>query len=134
MTKFTCRGAWAGSRFENLVLSNLRGLVGPLGLGKAQILSAAPYRRAASRDGKRKGVQVDLLIQTRRSLCIVEIKRRRQIGRDIIDEVAGKVAAFPSRAGISVRTALVYEGHLAPIVEADGYFDAIVSFRQLLGL
>ena len=28
----------------------------------------------------------------------------------------------------------VYDGHLAPIVEADGYFDAIVPFRQLLGV
>ena len=36
--------------------------------------------------------------------------------------------------GMSVRTALVYEGNLAPVVEADGYFDAIVPFRQLLGL
>ena len=35
---------------------------------------------------------------------------------------------------MSVRTALVYEGNLAPVVEADGYFDAIVPFRQLLGL
>ena len=49
-------------------------------------------------------------------------------------EMAGKVAALPRRRGVSIRTALVYEGHLAPIVEADGYFDAIVPFRQLLGL
>ena len=35
---------------------------------------------------------------------------------------------------VSVRTALVYEGHLAPIVEADGYFDAIIPFRRLLGI
>ena len=34
----------------------------------------------------------------------------------------------------SVRTAIVYEGHLAPIVEADGYFDAVIPFRTLLGL
>ena len=27
-----------------------------------------------------------------------------------------------------------YDGGLAPVVEADGYFDAIVPFRQLLGL
>ena len=40
--------------------------------------------------------------------------------------MAAKVAAPPRRRGVSIRTALVYEGHLAPIVEADGYFDAIV--------
>ena len=45
-----------------------------------------------------------------------------------------KVAAIPRRRGVSVRTALVYEGHLAPIVEADGYFDAVVLFARLLGM
>ena len=35
---------------------------------------------------------------------------------------------------LHVGNALVYEGHLAPIVEADGYFDAIVPFRRLQGL
>ena len=123
-----------GLQFENLVLANLAGIAGRLGMGNAQIYSAAPFRRAPSRDGTRKGVQVDLLIQTRRSICVVEIKRRREIGREVIDEVAEKVQRIPHRDGISVRTALVYDGHLAPIVEADGYFDAIVPFRELLGL
>ena len=123
-----------GLQFENLVLSNLRCLVSRLGLGNAQIISAAPYRRAASRDGRRKGVQIDRLIQTRRSVCVVEVKRRREIGRGVIDEVAEKVKAIPARDGISVRTALVYEGRLAPIVEADGYFDSLVPFGSLLGL
>lgn len=87
-------------------------------------------------NGKRKGdgVQIDLLVQTRRSVCVVEVKRQREIGREVIDEVADKVEKLPKRRGISVKTALVYEGHLAPIVEADGYFDAIVPFRTLLGL
>ena len=39
-----------------------------------------------------------------------------------------------SKSPISVRTALVYDGNLAPIVEADGYFDAIIPFRCLLGV
>ena len=64
----------------------------------------------------------------------MEIKRKREIGREVIDDVVEKVRRLPRRNGISVRTALVYEGHLAPVVEADGYFDAIVPFRTLLGL
>ena len=58
----------------------------------------------------------------------------REIGRDVIDEMQEKVKRLPRREGMSVKTALVYEGHLAPIVAADGYFDAIVPFRRLLGL
>lgn len=145
-----------GLAFENLVVNNWPQLLKPLHLDAAQVVSAAPWRRAGSRKatrkkpgrgGKRKtarggarekadrkGVQVDLLLQTRRSLCVVEIKRQREIGRDVIDEVAEKVRRIPRRDGTSVRTALVYEGALAPIVEADGYFDAIVPFRRLLGV
>jgi hypothetical protein len=45
-----------------------------------------------------------------------------------------KVGRFAAPKGFSVRTALVYDGELAPSVEADGYFDAIVPFSRLLGL
>ena len=67
-------------------------------------------------------------------MCVVEVKRQREIGRDVIDEVEEKVKRIPHRDGMSVRTALIYDGHLAPIVEADGYFDSIVPFRSLMGL
>ena len=123
-----------GLAFENLVVNNWPQLLRPLHLASAQVVSAAPWRRAGSRkNGERQGVQVDLLLQTRRSVCVVEVKRQREIGRDIIDEIAEKVRRIPIRAGMSVRTALVYEGHLAPIVEADGWFDAIIPFESLLG-
>lgn len=122
-----------GLAFENLVVNNVRDLMVPLGLGTAHVTSAAPYSRVGSRNGKR-GVQADLLVQTHRSMCVVEVKRQREIGRDVIDEVEEKVRRIPHRDGISVRTALVYEGHLAPIVEADGYFDAVIPFRALLGI
>ena len=51
-----------------------------------------------------------------------------------VDEMIERVRKFPRKADVSVRTALIYEGHLAPIVEADGYFDAIIPARKLLGL
>ena len=38
------------------------------------------------------------------------------------------------RPGVSLRTALVYDGELAPSVEADGYIDSVVSARRILGL
>ena len=126
--------AIAGLAFENLVVNNYRELLAPLGLGAAQIVSAAPYRRVGDRSGAGNGVQVDLLLQTRRSVCLVEVKRMREIGRDVIDEMQEKVRRMPRRNGCSIKTALVYDGNLAPIVEADGYFDAIVPFGQLLGL
>ena len=46
-------------------------------------------------------------------------------GPDEEDDVNDRVLRpLPRRRDVSVRTALVYEGHVAPIMEADGYFDA----------
>ena len=122
-----------GLAFENMVVNNTDKLLEPLGLASSLVVSASPYRKVGRGDS-RNGLQIDLLLQTRRSVCLVEIKRQREIGREVIDEMAEKVRRLPRRDGISVRTALVYEGHLAPIVEADGYFDVIVPFKRLMGL
>lgn len=123
-----------GYAFENLVVNNVSMVIPLLGLGAAQVVSAAPYRRNAPRKSGGEGVQVDLLVQTRRALCVVEIKRRREIGVEIIDEMIERVKKVPRPAGMSVRTALIYEGQISPAVEADGYFDALVPFRNLMGL
>ena len=121
-----------GLQFENLVLNNVLSLAPLLHLGGVPILSAAPFRLPGTKTAK--GCQIDLLLQTRRSACVVEIKRRREIGEEVEAEVARKVARLPIAPGVSVRTALVYDGHLAPVVLGNGYFDAIVPFRALLGL
>ena len=129
------RVALMGLAFEALVVNNYRELIRPLRLEGQLITSAASYRRKTTH-GKngRKGVQIDFLIQTRKALCIVEIKRRESIDRDIIREVDERVRAIRRRDGVSVRTVLVYEGELSPVVAADGYFDTLVPFRKLLGL
>ena len=119
-----------GLQFECLVLNNIAGLLRPLGLDRTVLSSAAPYRRAAHARGE--GCQIDLLLQTRRTTWVVEIKRRREIGTEVIDEVAEKVKRLGIGRRTSVRTALVYSGRLSPAVEADGYFDAIVDAASLL--
>ena len=118
-----------GYAFENLIVNNYAELIPSLHLGNALIESAAPYRRMGD-----AGVQIDLLIQTRRALYIVEIKRQREIGREVEREVEQKVDRLGKHEGKSIRTSLVYEGHLAPIVEADDFFDSIVPVQDLMGL
>lgn len=120
-----------GLQFENLVLANVPSLLPLLGLERTLLKSAAPFRQTATK--RHRGCQIDLLLQADRKVCIVEMKRKGEIGREIEDEVEAKAEALALPRGISVRTALVYEGHLAPGVEADGYFDAIVPIERLLG-
>ena len=122
-----------GLQFENLILNHYPALIDPLHIGNALIESAAPYSRRRKEDGE-EGLQIDLLLQTKYSNFVIEIKRKREIGREVIEEVERKLKKLSTPRGKSARTALVYDGDLAPIVEADGYFDAIIPFRELLGL
>ena len=124
-----------GLAFENLVVNNYRMLLPLLHLDGVVITSAGPYLRRGTKGSRgRRGCQIDLLLQTRRTVCIVEVKRMKEISREIIADVDRKVRAIKRREGVSIRTALVYDGHLAPIAKADGYFDAIVPISKLLGL
>ena len=121
-----------GLQFENLVVSNLRELLPLLGMRGVLLTSAAPYRQR--RTARHPGCQIDLLLQGGKTVCVVEIKRRREIGIGIVEEVNAKIKALRVPHGFSVRAALVYDGALAPSVEASGFFDAIVPASKLLGL
>ena len=124
-----------GLAFENLVVNNWRRILPALHMEEALVTSAGPYFRHASKSPRGKpGVQIDLLVQTKRTFCVVEIKRKREIGKDVVEEVDRKIRALGRPAGVSAKAVLVYDGHLSPSVSAEAYFDAIVSFRDLLGL
>lgn len=119
-----------GTQFETLILNNLPSLAPKLGIGNALVLSAAPFVRNATARGE--GTQIDLLVQTRTALHIVEIKRRASIPATVEDEVREKVRRLRAPRGMSVRTALVYAGELAPEIAERGYFDALISADDLL--
>jgi AAA+ ATPase superfamily predicted ATPase len=119
-----------GLQFENLVLKNLRLLLPLIGVDPVVVKAASPYfQRAANRQ---KACQIDLLIHTRHSLYLCEIKAGMRIGAGIIDEVKEKAMRLSVPGGISIRTVLVYEGELEPTVSRQGYFDFLVPFGELL--
>lgn len=117
-----------GLQFENLIVSHYRELLPYLHLGQALILSAAPFRKSGP-----NGVQVDLLLQLENACYVVEVKHQAQIGKSVEAEVAERVARLPRKGRKSIRTVLVYDGELDPAVEDGGFFDVLVSSRQLLG-
>ena len=78
-------------------------------------------------------MQIGEIVQSQGMICVVEVKRR-DIDNSIIREVDEKVSCISRPPGVSIRTALVFDGIIAPTVEANGYFDAIIPFRRLLGL
>lgn len=119
-----------GCQFENLVVNHVGDLFGHLGVDRSLVLSAAPYVQRGTKRGE--GCQIDLLVQTRRTVFVVEIKRRREIGVEVMDEVAEKVKRLKVASGVSIRTALVYDGRLSPRIEAEHGFDVLVPAQTLL--
>lgn len=119
-----------GLQFENLVINNLKTLCPMIGLEGRLVTSAAPYQRRAT--VKCRGVQIDLLIQTPKSVYLVEIKRREQITAVVEQEMQEKIDRLNLKRGISIRTVLVYDGIIVPELVEDGYFDYLIPAERLL--
>jgi len=122
-----------GLQFESLVVNHYAELLKPLHLENVMIKSAAPFVKRGTKTNS-GGCQIDLLLQTNSTVYVVEIKRKASIGREIIEEMNRKTQRLQLPHETSIRRALVYEGALAKSVEADGYFDAVIPFKSLLGL
>lgn len=120
-----------GYQFENLIVNNYKLLLPILQVDIASLKSAAPF--SVRGDGK-KGLQIDLLLQFSKTVYIIEIKRRNRIGDEVVSEFLQKLELFPRKRGISVRTALVYEGELDSSVKRSEIFDFIVPVEEMLGI
>jgi len=119
-----------GLQVENLVLSSFDALRPKLGLDRVEVINAGPYVQAKTQ--RRAGCQVDLLVRTKRTVHVVEIKLRDVVDRTVIDEVKQKVARLEGVRGLSVRTGLLYAGELDPRIEGEDYFDFVVALEDLL--
>jgi len=118
-----------GLQFENLIQNNVGPLLKKMGLDNVPVLSAAPFRKTGRRGS---GCQIDLLIQTRKAVCVVEVKRMNEIGEEVEKEVARKIACLKLSEGKSIRTVLVYDGRLQPVVRANAYFDFTFDVASFL--
>jgi len=118
-----------GLQFENLVLENLDAIFKALQIPRHIVLSAGPYHQSTTQ--RRKGCQVDLLIQTKRSFYLCELKFRNQIDCSVIREVDQKVDALKLPKSQSIRTVLIYDGQLAPAIEEEQAFDFLIPTSKL---
>jgi hypothetical protein len=78
------------------------------------------------------GCQIDLLIETRYTLYVCEIKFRKKIDKSVISDVSQKIQhlVFPKR--FTVRPILIYAGKLGTGIRDADFFSGIISFEQLL--
>jgi hypothetical protein len=118
-----------GLQFETLVRNNLRSLLPLIGMGGTLLVSAAHYVVRGTKKGD--GAQIDLLLQTAKSACLVEIRRQSFVPASFEDEMRRKVVALRLPRNIAVRTALVHDGDVAPELAENRFIDFLVPVERL---
>lgn len=121
-----------GLQFENLVLNNLNSIIQLLEIPPSSIISASPYFQHATQ--RAKACQIDLLIQTKHTFYVCEIKFRKKIQPDIIETMKNKIETLKIPKTIFVRPVLIYEGELSPKILQEGFFSHTIAFSDLLVL
>jgi uncharacterized protein len=119
-----------GYQFENLVFGNIPALCKHLAVNCASVQSAAPYFQKSTQ--RKKSCQIDLLMQTRHTLYVCEIKFRKRIEPEVIGEVQEKISTLHIPKHMSVRPVLIYEGARSNRLRDDDYFTAQIAFGDLL--
>ena len=121
-----------GLQFENLVIHNSNTLLDALGINWSGCLCDGPYFQTKTQ--RRKGCQIDYLIQCKNALYACEIKfSKNPIGTKVIDEVKEKIARLSIPRFVSIRPILIHAGDVRPIVQESDYFDQIIDWTELMG-
>ena len=119
-----------GLQFENLVLNNIHTICSLLAININTVKSASPYFQKKTQ--RKLPCQIDLLIETKFTFYVCEIKFRKMIAKKVISEVQEKIERLKLPKGYTVRPVLIYSGALASGVKKDGYFDNVIEFDTLL--
>jgi uncharacterized protein len=118
-----------GFQFENLVLTNREPLLRHIGLANTPILNAGPYFQGKTL--RTEGCQIDMLLRTKKSLYVVEIKLRDRILPTCMADVQEKIRRLKLPKGTPCRSVLVYHGALDASIPDEDYFDYLVPFERL---
>jgi len=119
-----------GYQFENLVLNNLQAIVARLDIAPESIISASPYFQRKNR--RQESCQIDLLIHTRHTLYVCEIKFRDRIERSVTGEMAAKIGKLKGARNLSIRPVLVYQGELSAGIRHADLFSNLIDVGELL--
>jgi len=117
-----------GLQFENLVLNNLKKLIEILAINPGSIQFASPYFQSKTKT--QKSCQIDLLIISRHSIYLCEMKFRKKVTKKVIPEVIEKSGKLRIPKHLSVRPVIIYSGDIDPAIETEDYFFRIIHMEE----
>lgn len=121
-----------GFQLESLLLTNRDFLLHALGLDASIVIRDNPYIQTPTT--RRKGCQIDYLIQTKmNSLIICEFKfRKNELSFSILNELKEKSQTLLIPKGFGKALALFHIGGVSPKIEESPLFYRVVDLRDLL--
>lgn len=132
-TEKTPIGNWDaifGLQFENVVMNSLSLIIDALGIAAADVENIGPFFQPATRG--RRGVQIDLLIQTRsRTLHIIEIKTSKSLGMATIDGVRRKIAHLQKTRGYAILPSLITIHPVPSSILDNDFFYRLINLTEL---
>ena len=123
----------AGLQFENLVINSQHEVLSVLKLDNTIVKMYGNYYQ--SRTKKRQGCQIDLLIETSKSIFICEIKYKKKMGKEVVKEIENKLKALKtgqSLKGLNIFKVLIYSGTLSKDLHASDCFSHVINFEDLI--
>jgi AAA+ ATPase superfamily predicted ATPase len=120
-----------GFQLENLLLKNRPRLFQALGIHAQDVVIDNPYAQRAS--GRKKGCQIDYLIQTHSNVLFVcEVKmRRRELGVEVIDAMKTKIDSLAIPKGFGISPVLFHLGPISDALLSSRYFYRIIDIADL---
>lgn len=120
-----------GFQLESLLLKNRSLLYQALGIHSQDVVIDNPYFQKAL--GRKKGCQIDYLIQMRsNTLFVCEVKmRRRELGIEVIDAMKTKIASLSLPKGFGISPVLFHLGPVSDALLSSRYFYRIIDIADL---
>lgn len=120
-----------GFQLENLLLKNRPLIYQALGINAQDIVVDNPYFQKTT--GRKKGVQIDYLIQTySHTLFLCEVKmRRRELGLEVIEAIKTKIASLSVPKGFGISPVLLHLGPVSNALLSSRYFYRIIDIADL---
>lgn len=131
MEKLSAFDTFVGYQFENVILNNYLDVCKILNIPLSSVLNVGSYFQTET--ARQKSCQIDLLIQTKNTLYVCELKARREVDISVVEEVKKKIKILKRPPTLSIRTVLIYAGDLNPEIMEEDYFDEIIEFNKILG-
>jgi AAA+ ATPase superfamily predicted ATPase len=118
-----------GLQFENLVMNNLSLIVDWLELSPDEIVNIGPFFQPSTRG--RKGVQIDLMIQTRyKNLYICEVKTQESLNTKAIEEMSLKIKNLEKPRGFAIHPCLITIHNPPEVIVDSDYFHKIINMSE----